>query len=906
MKKRLGLLAMVLLALGVTACGTGGSSSSSEAVDGAVAKLTQAYNSLGALIADPTNITSGFEVPSSLANGVTAEWSSDEPGVIAFGAPANGFVVATVNRPAKGAGNAVVTISALLSLQSEITSEMLHQTWTIDLTVKENTVEELVIENVADILAITDKSYDATLSVTLNDMTIFAKSAGEAFAYDGTGIIQVYAGAASTMAVGKVYTISGTADWYYGIWEITKSTATEQTSATPNYPTKEVITSVQEKITALTTAGEHLSALGDASSGNFEPIYARVTGKIYMIPDDTSNYNTWIMDTNATSYVAGIAKAGDIPETPSNSLMVYYNTSDFSLVRQYAGIVVTLDVVIYTYRSNNHGFAVYYVGGPDGIEASLTDEQKQTIDANSISLPSSITEATTLTLDTTGANGSAIAWTSSNEAVINPTTGVVTIPETGVLVTMTATVTLGALTAIVKTFNVVVGPLENTTMATLLTKAKGDVLYSEAEVLFLASNAKSAIVGDSSGYGYIYSTTALTIEVGKFYGFNYTVDVYNGLYEMTKVTVLTPKGVDPNLTLSAVTWTGAEALALSATAWSPVYVTMELFGYADGTYVNAYLPGFGPGYVQTNGAGAELAGKKFTATGWIIGRSSGAVPSKVTIQGTYTNAVDATEAEQLAVAVGMFKAPAANDAVTANLSLPTTVKFGTVAWTSSDPSVISDAGVVTRPAAGQPDATVTMSYVITVGATSSESVGISFTVKAEEPVIIQPTPELFISEYIEGSSNNKAIEIYNPTGAAVDLSQYTIKQFTNGATTTTTMSTLSGTLAAGDVYVLANASADPAIIAQADYYPAYSTTVFSCGFNGDDAIALYKGETLIDLIGVIGVDPGTNWVVGSGATSEYTLVRSTGIVCGNTTFTASEWVVYPQNTFTYLGSHTAA
>ena len=34
----------------------------------------------------------------------------------------------------------------------------------------------------------------------------------------------------------------------------------------------------------------------------------------------------------------------------------------------------------------------------------------------------------------------------------------------------------------------------------------------------------------------------------------------------------------------------------------------------------------------------------------------------------------------------------------------------------------------------------------------------------------QPCTELFISEYVEGSSNNKAIEIYNPTGVAVNLS----------------------------------------------------------------------------------------------------------------------------------------
>ena len=33
-----------------------------------------------------------------------------------------------------------------------------------------------------------------------------------------------------------------------------------------------------------------------------------------------------------------------------------------------------------------------------------------------------------------------------------------------------------------------------------------------------------------------------------------------------------------------------------------------------------------------------------------------------------------------------------------------------------------------------------------------------------------PPTDLFISEYIEGSSNNKALEIYNGTGTAVNLS----------------------------------------------------------------------------------------------------------------------------------------
>jgi len=40
--------------------------------------------------------------------------------------------------------------------------------------------------------------------------------------------------------------------------------------------------------------------------------------------------------------------------------------------------------------------------------------------------------------------------------------------------------------------------------------------------------------------------------------------------------------------------------------------------------------------------------------------------------------------------------------------------------------------------------------------------------------------ELLFSEYIEGSSNNKALEIANLTGTAINLSTYSIKKQTNG------------------------------------------------------------------------------------------------------------------------------
>lgn len=169
-----------------------------------------------------------------------------------------------------------------------------------------------------------------------------------------------------------------------------------------------------------------------------------------------------------------------------------------------------------------------------------------------------------------------------------------------------------------------------------------------------------------------------------------------------------------------------------------------------------------------------------------------------------------------------------------------------------------------------------------------------------------PVGDLFFSEYIEGSSNNKALEIYNGTGSDVDLSIYSVKLFANGAVAASNTQALTGTLVNGEVYVITNTNANATIQAQSDIT---STVTF---FNGDDAVGLYKNDVLIDVIGTIGTDPGTNWpVAGTGATSEFTLIRKDAVVEGTTDWAASagtdadnsQWVVYPQDFASGLGSH---
>jgi plastocyanin/DNA/RNA endonuclease YhcR with UshA esterase domain len=167
-----------------------------------------------------------------------------------------------------------------------------------------------------------------------------------------------------------------------------------------------------------------------------------------------------------------------------------------------------------------------------------------------------------------------------------------------------------------------------------------------------------------------------------------------------------------------------------------------------------------------------------------------------------------------------------------------------------------------------------------------------------------PCSDLFFSEYGEGSSNHKYIEIYNPTSSAISLAGYTVYLSGNGGSYTNTF-TSNASIASGDVYVVSTNQADSIIQAAADTILSYPSIVH---FNGDDALILFDGTDTIDVIGVPGVDPGSSWPVGSGSTANHTLVRMASITGGTTDWTtgALEWDVYPQNTWTYIGSHSSS
>ena len=176
------------------------------------------------------------------------------------------------------------------------------------------------------------------------------------------------------------------------------------------------------------------------------------------------------------------------------------------------------------------------------------------------------------------------------------------------------------------------------------------------------------------------------------------------------------------------------------------------------------------------------------------------------------------------------------------------------------------------------------------------------------PLAALGTPtELFFSEYVEGTSNNKALEIFNGTGNPVDLAAggYAVQVFANGSTSASATINLAGIIADGDAFVLAHSSSTASILAVADQ------TSGAGWYNGDDAVALRKGAAVIDVIGQIGFDPGTEWGSGLLSTADNTLRRmatvGTGDANGSDVFDPSlQWTGFATDRFDGLGSHDLA
>ena len=195
-----------------------------------------------------------------------------------------------------------------------------------------------------------------------------------------------------------------------------------------------------------------------------------------------------------------------------------------------------------------------------------------------------------------------------------------------------------------------------------------------------------------------------------------------------------------------------------------------------------------------------------------------------------------------------------------------------------------------------------------LGCTDSTALNYNPIATTDDSSCTYPSGNLFISEYAEGTSYNKYIEIYNGTGSTVDLSDYDIWKITNGGNWPEFSLSLTGTLANNEVYIVcsSNSNVSATILNVAD------TLWSSASWNGDDAVGLAKNGVLIDAVGN-GMDPGVAWDVAGvvEATMDHTLVRKCAVTQGNTDWISSagtdslnsEWIVLSNEDWSNIGQH---
>jgi hypothetical protein len=453
----------------------------------------------------------------------------------------------------------------------------------------------------------------------------------------------------------------------------------------------------------------------------------------------------------------------------------------------------------------------------------------------------------------------AIVYSSSNKAAadVDPATGAITIGAAG-SATITATQAAGTHSAVdycaaTTSYNITVAeaPCSASNLAfstTTYNKLVGDAAFTQAAT---SLNATTAITyeSDNSAVATVNATTGEVAIVG------------TGTANIKATQAL---GVHNTVNYCAST----ASYAINVTTLAPTITVTEVT-----------VPNF------TANIGNESS-KTLNVSG-------------INLSTDITLALSGTNADQFTVSqpsVSQSSGTAANTSITVKYT-PTTTGNHTATLTLSSTgatpitrSLSGTAGLntpVATSASGQSLTSLTANWDAVAGATEYQ---LDVFTKTSASTLAS---DLFISEYVEGLSNNKAIEIYNGTGNSVDLSAYSIKKQTNGAGVYSTEQILSGTLANNDVYVYANTSANATILGVAD-----SNNNTTMTFNGNDAVALFKSGEQIDEVGVF--NQTTDWG------KDLTLIRKSTVSAPKATFDLADWDSQVTDYVANLGSHTMA
>lgn len=159
----------------------------------------------------------------------------------------------------------------------------------------------------------------------------------------------------------------------------------------------------------------------------------------------------------------------------------------------------------------------------------------------------------------------------------------------------------------------------------------------------------------------------------------------------------------------------------------------------------------------------------------------------------------------------------------------------------------------------------------------------------------QEAGDLIISDYIEGSSWNKAIQLYNGTSRTIDLSKYSLQKQSNGDGGFYSTLRLSGQLLPSKTYAIVHKDAIETLKSKANLL---TDTLLQ--FNGNDAIQLIRSGVTIDMVGQANAGADKIWG------ENLTLKRNQSVNHPVSVFNINEWNVFPFETYNFLGTHQMA
>ncbi|SDW71971.1 immunoglobulin-like domain-containing protein [Paenibacillus sp. CF384] len=628
------------------------------------------------------SVTQAMTLPVVGLNGTTVSWSSNVPATIG--------ATGSVTRPAYGAGNATVTLTATISKSG------ISQTKTFELTVLEQAPTDA--QAVAAAKSAVEVGYggndtvsSVTQAVTLPTTgllgTTVTWSSDDAAVIGATGAVTrpIYGLGDATVTLTATITRGGASDtktFTLTVKELPQTDAQAVTAAKAalevGYGSGDTSASVTQAVTLSATGQNGVTISWSSDDAAIDATTGAVTRRVYGSGDATVTLTATIKknaanetktftltvpqlaqtDTQAVTAAkaalevgygsgdtsANVTQAVTLSVTGQNGVTISWSSDDAAIDATTGAVTrpvygsgdssVTLTATIKKNAASETKTFTLTVPQLAQTDAQAVTAAKTALEVGYGSGDTSASVTQAVTLSATGQNGVTISW-SSDHAAINATTGAVTRPAYGsgdATVTLTATITKNAVTE-TKTFTLTVPELAQTDLEAV-------------------TEAKTALV-----VGYGSGETAASV---------------------TQAVTLAATGLKG----TTVTWSSDHA-AIDATTGA---VTRPAYGSGDATVTLTAS-------IKKN---AVTESKTFTLT----------VPKLA-----QTDLEAVTEAKT-ALVVGYGSGETAASVTQAVTLAALGLNGTTVTWSSDNAAIDESTGAVTRPVYGSGDAIVTLTASI--------------------------------------------------------------------------------------------------------------------------------------------------------------------------------------------------